>query len=137
MKSQNLEIIHSMVCCVIDPLGRVLLLKRSPNKKHFPNKWAIVGAAPLTGEENMKDIAKREMVDEIGSEGEILKTGSVTERITGNTKWIVYPFLARLKDNNVVLNEEHTEYKWVDAKDVSKYKLSIALEAIITQLLAN
>lgn len=45
--------------------GRVLLTKRSPEKKSFPNQWEHTGGAVLAGETSLQAI-QRELAEETG-----------------------------------------------------------------------
>lgn len=120
-KTQNNTPLHGMVCVVINLNGQILILKRNANKKYFPGKWAPVGAAPLTGKENMKEIALREITDELGASGTICKEYNPTPFETNGQHWIIHPFLAKIDTDNITLNDEHTEAKWITPKEIVNY----------------
>lgn len=134
-KEKEQSEMYAMACVVVNKDGKILLLKRSSDKKLFPNQWAVVGAAPLSKGENMEAIAKREIKDELGQEGEILKSGQETLASMGGTQWHVFPFLAQIKSNDVTLNDEHTEYKWVTKEELEDYNLHPLMEETISKLL--
>ncbi len=113
---------YAMACVVVDQQGKVLLLKRAPDKKLYPNKWFVVGAAPLSAEENFKEIALREIKDELGVEGKIVREGPKYNLETNDSNWTVVTFLAKISDNDIILNKEHTEYKWINPNEVRQYE---------------
>ena len=129
--------IYAMACVVINGEGKILLLKRSPDKKFFPGQWAAVGAVPLSKDENMEAIAKREIKDELGLEGKILKSGEAMSAIAGGYQWHIFPFLAQIESSNVTLNDEHTEYKWVSKEELKDYNLPHLMEETITKFLGE
>lgn len=85
-----------VACVVVNNLGELLLLKRSPKKKLFPNKWAIVGGGPLKEDVDMQAAVCRELKEELGTEFVIEKRGDGFEFVVqqGNMKTRVFPFLA-------------------------------------------
>ncbi len=128
---------YAMACTVINDKGEILLLKRSLSKKLYPNKWAVVGAAPLTPEDDRKLIALREIKDELGVEGTILKEGKEYIVVDNGLELHIKAFLAIIDDCNITLNEEHTEYKWVRRNDLKNYDLIKDHEKMILELLEN
>jgi len=131
---------YGMLCVVICK-KKVLLLKRSPTKKFFPNKWAMVGAAPLASTDDMRAIALREIRDELGVGGKILKEGEeiINKIIEGEevTEWHISPFLAELDTENIVLNPEHTQFVWVKPKEIEKYDIPEELKLIFRRMLGR
>lgn len=131
----TLQTIYAIVCVVTNKEGKILILKRSPDKKYFPGKWAFVSAAPLEGSEDMEAIAKREIKDELGIEGEILKREKPVELEIEDKNWKIYPFLARVSTRNIILNEEHTEAKWVTLDELQNYNLIEGMQELAKELL--
>ncbi len=54
---------------VFNQAGQVLLMKRSPEKKKYPNLWALTGGAALAGETSLEAIC-RELREETGIQAE-------------------------------------------------------------------
>lgn len=126
-----------MACVVIDGHGQILLLKRSPEKRIFPNKWAVVSAGPLESKDDRRLIALREIKDELGIEGEVLKEGRETVIIDNHVEWHVKWFLAGVATHKIRLNHEHTEYKWVFIDGLTKYDTIEGTGQMILELLAE
>lgn len=97
----------------------VLLLKRSSYEKQWqPNKWALVGGGVEKNEEPI-DAVKREIKEEIGLEIENFIEKFVLQR---NEDSVEHMFITKyIGDNNdIKLNDEHEEYKWVNVNDLNK-----------------
>ena len=54
---------------VFDGRGRVLMTRRSPEKRSYPNKWEHTGGAALAGESSLQAI-QRELFEETGIRAE-------------------------------------------------------------------
>lgn len=130
--------IYAMACVVRNEKGKILMLKRSADKKYFPNKWAMVGAAPLTSEDNPEKIAHRELIDEIGFDGKIEKRGGevsfVTQEKDGELEWHIYTFLALVDNRKIILNDEHSEYGWLELKEAYDLDVISGFKEVISSL---
>ena len=51
-----------------------------------------------------------------------------------NHEWEVYPFLFEAKKPKIKLNWENSEYKWINAEDISNYKTVPSLEKVLLNL---
>lgn len=132
-------VIYGMLCVVISPrLKKLLLLKRSPTKKVYPNMWAVVGAYPFFEKVDMSDIAIREIKDELGLKGKVLKVGEEVTKITeleGKTIELhVTPVIASVDNDTITLNDEHTEYKWIDISELKDFDLAPDIDTAIAAL---
>jgi len=110
---------QSVSAVIINKQNEVLMLKRSKQKKHNPGEWNVVAGHVDVGVSPEEAIIK-EVKEELGLEPELLLPGvlwyvyqSVSDRIYEDRT-----FLATLGPGNVVLNEEHEDYKWAGYDDV-------------------
>lgn len=94
-------------------------------------KMWLVGWLVLRSMHGMRNIVLRELKDELGVEGKILKEEQVIQVQQDEINARVFPFLASLHSSNVVLNEEHTKYAWVREEDVGNYDLAPGMDLII------
>ena len=70
-KAQELGLLHwEVIIVVINEKKQILLQKRSANKKHFPNKWALCSGLVISGE-SCDEAAVRELKEELGVEFKI------------------------------------------------------------------
>lgn len=124
----KLPIVYGMLCVVISSSHKLLLLKRSPTKTIFPNKWSVIGAYPFQECGNMGEVAIKELKEETGLQGTILVGGQEMVK-SGNlggkdVELHVFPFLVGTGKDGVSLNEEHTEYKWIKLEELTEYDLA-------------
>lgn len=133
------EIPYIMALVVVNENGDYLLLKRSEDKYIGPGEWAVVGAFPLTHQDNMKEIAKRELLDEVGITkelGDITSLGNFQADYAAKDK-VITAMVNVLKVEipstaKIVLNNEHTEYKWVSAKQLEDLPLTESIRKILS-----
>ena len=48
--------------------------------------------------------------------------------------WKVYPFLFRVLKNNIRIDWEHTEYRWIEPSELTKYDTVPMLNEVYTLL---
>ncbi|QDZ19756.1 Nudix hydrolase domain-containing protein [Chloropicon primus] len=106
----------------------VLLLKRSPNSGN-PLTWGLPGGNVDKTDESLLFAAKREAVEEMEQlpEGFEVVREVTTRRGKRLQKWYKV-FVARISEAvkeayKPALNDEHTEYKWVDVKELHMLNL--------------
>ncbi|KXA97648.1 hypothetical protein AKJ38_00635 [candidate division MSBL1 archaeon SCGC-AAA259I14] len=104
--------------------NKFLLLKRSDKVRTYKNKWCVV-AGYLDELKPVGEKALEEVKEETG-----IREDEISEIYSGesfmfedeNKTWISHPVLMELKEKpDVVLDWEHTEYKWVKERDLDKY----------------
>lgn len=98
-------------------LEKVLLVKRSPNKDYLPGTWETPGGR-LDQFESHIDGLKREIKEETGIDIKVIKPIKIFHIFRGEktakNELIGIEFLCKALSKEVILSEEHTEYKWVD-----------------------
>jgi len=112
---------HGVATIIIDN-DRALLLKRSPNKKYSPGVWGLPGGVVEKGEGD-KQAAIRETKEETGLDV-ILENDYFYEYIYEGENFSIFVFKTDKYTGDIILSEEHTEYKWVDKKTYEEMKLS-------------
>ena len=117
------------VTSVVMNNGKVLILKKSPRDWNYPNKWSFCSGYAKEFEA-AEETAIREIKEETGLKGRILKKGKIFETIDNKSKkaWIVVPFLCEVKSRNIKLDHENTEYRWISHKEIKKYQTVPGLE---------
>jgi 8-oxo-dGTP diphosphatase len=103
---------------IIRKKDKVLVLKRSGNDVHKPGIWETSGG---TMDENIspQEELKREIKEETGLEVKICEPFNVFTFIRDDTKEfkIGITFLCDYVSGEVILSEEHSEYKWIKPED--------------------
>lgn len=128
---------HHIVTSFLMHEGKVLILKRSEKVSTFKGKWAGISGRIEEGESDL-EAAYREIKEELGIEREQLEFVSRGEllKVVGERVWIVHPFLFRAKTQQIKIDWEHTEYRWIRPEDLERYdtvaKLKEALESVLS-----
>lgn len=117
----------AVVVFIINSKGQVLLQRRSPNKKTWPNMWDVsVGGNVLAGEFGF-EAAIREAKEELGiklEKEDIVFIGSVIssnkrEDIINNYFNEYYVANKEVDETNLQLQEEEvSEVKWINKDDI-------------------
>jgi len=94
--------------------NKILLLKRRTNDTHKPNTWDIPGGRLALGE-NPYEGLKRETKEETGLDIEIIMPIDVHHFTRDDKQKItMIIFLCKPISKDIILSEEHQEYKWLE-----------------------
>ena len=86
--------------------------------------------------ESAEDTALREIKEETGLMGKIIKKGKMftkPDKKLGRI-WVIMPFLCSVKSRKVKLDKENQEYRWVHHKDIKDYPTVPGLRADLAEL---
>jgi len=101
-----------------DDKDRVLVLKRSPEAKISPSLWNLPGGS-VERREKLNKAVVREAKEETSLE---IKPEGKPFYIYYYPKTAVYAVKARIVKGNVILNKEHTKFKWISKDDWKNLK---------------
>lgn len=101
-----------------DDKDRVLVLKRSPEAKISPSLWNLPGGS-VERREKLNKAVVREAREETSLE---IEPENKPFYIYYYPKTAVYAVKARIVKGNVILNKEHTKFKWVSKDDWKNLK---------------
>ncbi len=118
---------------------KFLILKRSQNVKSMKGLWAGISGI-IEGLEEPLQRAKTEVFEEIGltEDGLVLLKTAPQMQISSqyaNHEWTVFPFLFSVKEPNIKLNWENSEYKWIYSNEISEYQTVPSLDKVLASLL--
>lgn len=106
---------------VIKFRNKILILKRTPQRRSSPSKWETVSGF-IKEYEAAEDTVLREVKEETGLKGKIGNKGRVFEVSDKWGRWIIVPFLIQVNSGKVRIDpKEHSEYKWVTSKEIKKF----------------
>ena len=103
---------------ITDEKSKVLVLKRSLKSKSSPGVWNLPGGKVKEGE-NLNQAVIREAKEETNLE---VKPLGKPFHVYYYPKAAVYAIKAQLIKGKVVLNKEHSAFKWVSKNDWEKFK---------------
>lgn len=120
--------IHPVAIAIIRKGDRYLMTKRvdfdPEDKINFPYAWQFPGGGMEFGE-TPEDAVKREMIEEIGVEVEIIALIPKIE-IDVRSRWqgLFIVYLCKLKNSLSVikLNHEATDFGWFTLNEIAKLK---------------
>jgi 8-oxo-dGTP diphosphatase len=98
---------------------KFLLLKRNFETDIHPGKWNFPGGR--IEDEEPVDAALRELEEETGLRGEMIRSGDPFVVDTEDGKFKVHPFLV-LVDGEPELNREHLDSSWIEAGDLDEFE---------------
>ena len=119
---------------------QILILKRSEKVRSMKGLWSGVSGI-IENNENPIDRAKIEIYEEVGiKEKEIrlvkkLEKMKIQSQQYKNHEWEIFPFLFETNNENVELNWENSEFKWITPKELKNYQTVPSLEKILVNLL--
>lgn len=111
-----------------------LCLKRSPEDGGF---WHIL-TGTLEPEESFFDCLRREVEEEMGVK-EIRSFSEELHRFLwekNNTPIWVFTYGIEIDDQKVILNEEHTEYKWLNIPEARNLLASDSAKKALDELVS-
>jgi 8-oxo-dGTP pyrophosphatase MutT (NUDIX family) len=129
-----------VITCFIKYKDKILLLKRSNKVGSYKEKWGAVSGY-IDEDRDLTQTAFNEVEEELGIKKENVLTLKQGERYElfdpaiGRT-WIICPFLLELKDApELILDWEHTEFKWINPEEINDYDIDIGLDETLKKVL--
>lgn len=129
------------IACLIEQEGKILLVRRSNDVDNYKGKWDVITGFIDNPNISTLDHALLEIEEEIGLTQDELLEVDIRKPYKYNNKflkktWMIFPVLVRLKsDPNIKLNNENTEFKWIDPKDAHNYDTVPDFEKFLQHIL--
>jgi len=112
-----------VVTCFLECDARILILRRSQMVGSFQGRWAGVSGYVETTTDEQALIEIEEETGLCPEDVELVTKGSPLEAEDEGIKWIVHPYLFRIKERDRVrIDWEHSEKRWIRPEDVDKYE---------------
>ena len=129
----NIEPVE-VVTSILYHNGKILILKRSDNVSTYKGKWA--GVSGYKEDLSPEDAAKREIIEETGIKNPLLKKkGGYMYLRDGSRLWKIYTFLWEVNSEEINIDWEHTEYKWIYPEKIKNFDTVPGLNGAIKKLL--
>lgn len=116
-----------VLICFVSYNNKILLLKRSNKVLVYRGMWSTV-AGFIDELKPIREKILEELSEELKIGPDIIKSikiGDSYEIVDKKVKriWIRVPVLVVLnKKSNIILDFEHTEYKWINPEEINLYK---------------
>ena len=134
MREDRIHKIEVHVGCICFDKEKVLILKRSEERKLFPGVWECGGGQVWTGE-GFEEAVQRQLLEEAGISVNIVcpvaiyqidVSGDEQRKIPG--MYFACTFEGYEYGDRPKLSREHTEWKWVTLEELEDYDLIPGLE---------
>ncbi len=124
-----------VVTCFLECDARILLLRRSEMVGSFRGRWAgVSGYIEATADEQAM-IEIEEETDLCPGDFELVKKGGTLEAEDEGIRWIVHPYLFRIKDpSKVRIDWEHCEKRWIKPEDIDNYETVPLLKEVLARV---
>lgn len=104
---------------IINDKKEILVLKRGPKSRSFPGFWNFPGGG-VENDETIEEAAVRELKEETGLD--VHEEDLVYFEVSSLPKLIVHYFMSNKFKNDVEINKESTDYKWVPIEEIKNLK---------------
>ncbi|MBI1935557.1 NUDIX hydrolase [Candidatus Woesearchaeota archaeon] len=113
---------YFVVTAVVKHKDKVLILKKSKDDWNYPNRWSFCSGY-VQEFEAAEDTVLREIKEETGLKAKITGKGRMfqkDDRIKGK-RWIITVFLCEVESQNVRLDRENVDFRWIGINELRKY----------------
>ena len=125
----------SVINCVVQYGEKFLIVERSENLRLYPGYWNGISGF-LDDDKSREEKVKDELREELGiGDDDIasIRFGEIFDQEAPEYEktWIVHPVLVVIKTDKITLDQEAQQYKWVELKDLEKYKLLPGFDKVV------
>lgn len=130
-----------VVTCLLENNGKILILKRSDNVRTYRGLWGGV-AGYIEKDETPFDAAIKEISEEVGIKKEDIKLIKKNEPLSfsdcyngKNYDWTIYSYLFAVQNkDNIKIDWEHTEFKWIFPSEIENFKTVPHLKEVVKKM---
>lgn len=125
---------REVVTAILKKGDHILIVKRGRRVNTFKGKWS--GISGRMEKSPLKSVIK-EIEEETGIDAEhaqLLREGTPVYAKGEGFKFKVYPFLFEVESDNITLNWENKEYKWILPEKIDKYNTVPKLKEVIEEV---
>lgn len=127
-----------VVNCVVRFGTKILLVQRAAGMKLYPNAWSGVSGF-LDDHEGIENKVREELREEINITGDdiisITEGEAFDEDDPAHGKiWTVHPVLVEIKTDQIALNWEAQDYRWVTVEEVENFAILAGFKRVLENL---
>ena len=109
---------------IINRTGQILICKRSLSKSFYPGRWNLVGGIVQSTDLSYENSARRIISERTGLRVPYLTFVDLKkENMSTLVKCFSFVCVLRESFPQITLNEDFSEFKFIDIKDIEKYNL--------------
>lgn len=124
-----------VVTCFLECDARILILRRSEMVGSFQGRWAGVSGYVETTADEQTLIEIEEETGLRREDLELVRKGDPLEAEDEGIRWIVHPYLFRIKEwNKVKIDWEHNKIRWIKPGDIDNYETVPMLKETLAQV---
>ena len=125
------------VTSILRCYGRILIMKRSDKIRYYRGLWE--GVSGHVEEDDIDEMAVTEIEEETGlkcSDLKLVKKGEpfVVKDSKIGTEFFVHSYLFDVETFRIEIDWEHTEYKWIDPKDIEDFECVPDFDKVLRRL---
>ena len=127
-----------VVNCVVRFKDKILLVKRSGGMKFYPNYWNGISGF-LDDDQTIEEKVMEELTEELGIEEDdivSMEKGGIIEYEDSAYKktWLIHPVLVDLDTDDVKIDWEAREFKWVTKEELNNFELLPGFDKVAESL---
>ncbi len=141
-KPGQVDFTHSryapVINCIVRYKDKVLIVERSAEMRLYPNFWNGISGF-LDDNRSIEEKVKDELNEELG-----IAASDITEIFRGqifnqeeekySKTWIVHPILIDVKTDQIKLNWEAQNYKWIRVEEIHNFNLLPGVDQVFATL---
>ena len=130
----------SIVTSFLKKNDKILILKRSNKVKTMKGLWSGISGI-IENSEPPVDRAIIEIFEEVGIVKNDITLVKMSEELTiespqyKNHQWVIHPFLFFTEKNEIKLNWENSEFRWINQNELKQFETVPSLEKVLLSLL--
>jgi len=127
-----------VINCVLKYKNKILVVQRSKNLNFYPGCWNGISGF-LDNHRTFDQKVRDELQEELGipkSKIKKITLGEIFDQEAPRYKktWVVHPVLVDVTTNNIVLDREARNYRWLTLPEVKKLKLLPGFDIVLEKL---
>jgi 8-oxo-dGTP pyrophosphatase MutT (NUDIX family) len=128
-----------VINCIVRYKDKILLVKRSGGMKFYPNYWNGISGF-LDDDQTIEEKVLEELTEELGIDDDnitSMKKGTIIEYEDSAYKktWLIHPVLVDINTDDVKIDWEAREFKWVLADELKNFELLPGFDEVTESLL--